>query len=287
MSGGTWTETVLRSFESGTDGQNPDSLLVFDSTGNLYGTTFSGGTPSSFGTVFKLKPLAGGRWKENILHRFKGGSDGAYPFGVIFDTTGNLYGTTTAGGSSACEDSGCGTVFQLTPKAHGTWGEHMLYRFKGGNGGEGPRAGLILDPEGNLYGTTSEGGGSGCGGFGCGTVFELSPPSGGGWKAQSIYRFDGADGEKPLAGLALDTAENLYGTTGEGGSGCGCGAVFELKPPASGGKWRETVLHRFSPRQGDGSVPFASLILDAAGNVYGTTLGGGADNFGIVFEITP
>jgi uncharacterized repeat protein (TIGR03803 family) len=285
-SGGTWTETVLHSFTGGTDGQYPDSLLVFDSAGNLYGTTFGGGAPSGLGTVFKLRPV-GGNWKENVVHRFKGGSDGAYPFGVVFDTAGNLYGATEQGGSSACENLGCGTVFKMTPNADGTWAEHVLHRLKGGSGGEAPQDGPIRDLAGNLYGTTEFGGGSGCGGLGCGTVFELSPLSDGSWKAQVIYRFDDTDGARPFAGLALDAAEHLYGTTGYGGSGCGCGTVFELKPTGTGGRWKENVLHRFNPKQGDGSEPSAGPILDAEGNVYGTTFGGGAYTFGVVFEVIP
>jgi uncharacterized repeat protein (TIGR03803 family) len=285
-SGGTWTETVLHSFAGGTDGQYPDSPLVFDSAGNLYGATFGGGSPSGLGTVFKLRPV-GENWKENVIHRFKGGRDGAYPFGVVFDTTGALYGATEQGGSSACQNLGCGTVFKLTLDANGTWAEQVLHRLEGGSGGEAPQDSLIFDTAGNLYGTTEFGGGSGCGGLGCGTVFELSPVSGGGWNAHVIFRFDSTDGAQPFSALALDAAENLYGTTGQGGSRCGCGTVFELKPPTTGGNWRETVLHRFNPKQGDGSEPLANLVLDAEGNIYGTTLGGGADEFGIVFEIIP
>jgi uncharacterized repeat protein (TIGR03803 family) len=285
-SGGKWTETVLHSFAGDRDGETPNGQLVFDSNGNLYGTTTNGGVPSSLGTVFKLTPVGGKGWKESIVHRFKGSKDGAYPVGVIFDVVGNLYGTTTSGGSTGCV-VGCGTVFKMTPNANDSWTEHILYRFKGGTHGSGPTQ-VVFDPAGNLYGTTLEGGNSGCGGFGCGTVFELSPESEGGWKAQLIHEFKGADGAQPFGGLVLDGAGNLYGTTFEGGAGCGstgCGTVFELKE--SGGKWREIVLHRFAPRQGDGSAPVAEPILDTAGNLYGTTSEGGPFNFGTVFEVTP
>jgi uncharacterized repeat protein (TIGR03803 family) len=293
-SDGTWTEAVLHSFTDGTDGESPFAGLVFDPAGNLYGTTVDGGTTNGFGTVFSLKPVSEGRWKEEVIHRFQGGRDGIYPFGgVIVDAAGNLYGATSYGGGLGCVGLlGCGTVFKLRPNANGTFTEQVLYRFTGSEG-VGPNAGVILDTAGNLYGTTSSGAGSGCGGIGCGTVFELSPLSGGGWKTHFIYRFNVYwHGWQPDAGLVLDAAGNLYGTAAYGGGrgcgGIGCGVVFELKPPgSSGGKWRETVLHRFSPKQGDGSKPIAEPTLDAVGNVYGTTVSGGTSNVGLVFEITP
>lgn len=294
-SGGMWTEAILHSFAGGTDGANPVAGVVFDSVGNLYGTTPQGGNPFGLGTVFKLKLTAGGQWKEIIIHRFKGGSDGSTPeAGVIFDAAGNLYGTTAFGGFSECGGSGCGTVFRLKPTGTEKWTGQLIHRFKGGIGGGVPLGSLIFDKTGDLYGTTEAGGGSGCGGSGCGTVFKLSPLSGDLWAARLIYRFDGGrHGGRPFAGVVLDAGNNLYGTTLTGGtSGCGsmgCGTVFELQL-SSGGKWRETVLHSFRPGQAgdkDGSGPEAAPILDSAGNVYGTTVSGGSSHFGTVFEITP
>jgi uncharacterized repeat protein (TIGR03803 family) len=233
-SSGVWTEKVLHNF-SGRDGGGPKAGLIFDASGNLYGTTAFGGD-FNFGTVFRLVPVGGGGWTENVLHNFTGGSDGGVPLsGLVFDSAGNLYGTAYDGGvTSACvfvASSGCGTVFQLTPMSSGTWNENVLYAFLGGNDGYNPDAGLILDAGGNLYGTTTSGGSlEACDGFGCGTVFEVSPSSSG-WIENILHIFTGTgDGENPLAGLTIDTSGNLYGTTeiGEGG-GC-CGTVFELMP---------------------------------------------------------
>jgi uncharacterized repeat protein (TIGR03803 family) len=293
-SGGTWTGTVLHSFAGSTDGANPVGGLVFDSAGNLYGTTPQGGSSFGLGTVFKLKPVEGGQWKESIIHRFKGGDNGSTPeAGVIFDTSGNLYGTTAFGGSAGCEGNGCGTIFRLKPTDTGRWTGQVIHRFKGGIGGQVPLGGVIFDSAGNLYGTTEAGGGSGCeGGLGCGSVFELSPLSGGGWNAQLVHRFPSpGHGAHPHAGLTLDSAGNLYGTAEEGGGpacgGIGCGTVFELKPPgSSGGEWQETVLHVFNSKRGDGGAPGGAPALDASRNLYGTA-DGGALHFGIVFEIMP
>ncbi|MGA2904008.1 MAG: choice-of-anchor tandem repeat GloVer-containing protein [Candidatus Korobacteraceae bacterium] len=178
--GGNWAETVLYSFCSQTnctDGANPSASLIFDAAGNLYSTTDAGGTYGD-GTVFELTPTAGGGWTEQVLHSFNNnGTDGAYPYaGLIFDATGNLYGTTLNGGTYQCVDEGCGTVFELTPTAGGGWTEQVLHNFGNGTDGFWPYAGLILDAAGNLYGTTQLGGtGGNCGGYGCGTVFELTP----------------------------------------------------------------------------------------------------------------
>jgi uncharacterized repeat protein (TIGR03803 family) len=294
-SGGKWKETVLHSFAGGPDGENPLGSLVFDSAGNLYGTTPTGGEPFGLGTVFKLAPV-GGSWKETIIHRFSGGDGGNAPVaGLVFDAAGNLYGTTAFGGSAGCGGSGCGIVFQLKPMGKEKWTSQVLHRFSGGRDGMSPASNLIFDAADNLYGTTVAGGNSGCGDqFGCGTVFELSSAPKNEWKEVLIYRFKGGlGGASPRAGLALDTTGNLYGTTTSGGGSgrcgphVGCGTVFELEPPeSSGGKWQAVVLHRFNTKQ-DGIMPSSEPILDATGDIYGTTQGGGTTNAGIVFEITP
>jgi uncharacterized repeat protein (TIGR03803 family) len=272
---GGWTEKLLHSFNSnGKDGYLPYASLVLDAAGNLYGTTFSGGAHGE-GTVFELTPNGSGGWSEKQLHSFGGiGTDGYGPYGnLILDAAGNLYGTTFYGGGTR----DYGTVFELMPVTGGGWKEKILLRFSGGNG-ERPLGGLIFDSSGNLYGTANEGGASGHG-----TVFELTPGTGGTWTTTVLYNFDSYDGAYPAGGLIFDGAGNLYGTTSGGGSGFG--NVFELTP-ASGGGWTESVLLQFDGGS-QGGYPCQNLISDSAGNVYGTTNIGGANSHGTVFELTP
>jgi uncharacterized repeat protein (TIGR03803 family) len=279
-SGGGWSETVLHSFGGGNDGILPYSGLIFYASGNLYGTTTNGGT-KNLGTVFELSPPTGGSWTEKILHSFGSGVDGQSPFAnLIFDSAGNLYDTGRGGGMK-----GIGTVFKLAPSSSGRWTETTLHSFNSSTtDGAGPFAGLVFDSAGNLYGTT----------YGeaqtCGNVFELSPSSTT-WKLTVIHKFPGAtgggpDGCQPFAGLIFDSAGNLYGTTNGGGSSKNGGTVFKLTPKTGGG-WTEKIVYRFQGGS-DGAGPYlGSLILDAVGNLYGTTSGGGASNAGTVFEVTP
>jgi uncharacterized repeat protein (TIGR03803 family) len=257
----TGKETVLYSFAAGADGAGPSGVLVRDGAGNLYGTAETGGGIGHQGIVFKLNPAG----KETILYSFTGGADGSDPAaGVIRSSTGNLYGTTYAGGSS-----NKGEVFRVSPAGK----EKVLYSFTGGADGGYPRAGLVQDKAGNFYGTTT------AGGTGFGTVFKLTPAG----KEIVLYSFTGAaDGSVPAAGVIRDAAGNFYGTTLFGGSGCGCGVVFKV---ATRGK--ETVLHTFAGGTTDGSYPFAGLVRDAAGNFYGTASSDGAAGFGVVFRIKP
>jgi uncharacterized repeat protein (TIGR03803 family) len=171
------TFTTLYTFTGGADGGSPTGGLIFDSQGNLYGTTQ--GNAASFGTVFELSPASGGGWTLSNLYTFQGGADGVSPTGsLVFDTAGNLYGTTGAGGKDTC-DFGCGTVFELSPNVSGGWEKTEIYQFQGKDGAN-PFAGVVIDGAGNLYGTTEFGGGVGCNiGGGCGTVFELMPVAGG------------------------------------------------------------------------------------------------------------
>ena len=266
-----------------TDGSQPDGGLIFDASGNLYGTTYAGGTFDD-GTVFELV-RSGGVWREKLLHVFgpnKG--DGALPTSaLIFDKAGNLYGTTSAGGLRN------GGVFELTP-GNGGWTEKILYSFgQIASDGAMPYGSLVLDDAGNLYGTTYLGGSHNCGSFTCGTVFRLSPGQGK-WTETVLYDFAGSDGSNPESGLFLDTHGHLFGTTATGGAN-GYGTVFELS--RSGGKWVETVLHSFDPTNEDGSTPLANLSADSAGNLYGTTWSGGVSpngcfgyGCGTVFEMT-
>jgi uncharacterized repeat protein (TIGR03803 family) len=285
---GQWTESELYGFQhSGSGGFAPEGGVVFDLSGNAYGTLNSDGTLSS-GTVFELTQGENGQWTENVLLNFDRYTDiGANPeAGLIFDALGNLYGTTHDGGAH-----GYGLVFQLAPSGNGQWKETPLHSFDQNNkDGIFPAAGLILDQTGNLYGTTQFGGR-----YNYGTVFELSPDAHGGWKEKLLHVFGSRgtlDGANPVAGLIRDAAGNLYGTTSSGGADK-CGAVFELKH--KGNKWKEKLLYSFQTLgSGDGCNPQASLTFDAAGNLYGTTSWGGANRnspcdpqCGTVFEITP
>ena len=271
-----WGEIVLHAFAGGSDGVYPYSNLVFDGAGNLYGTTLAGGKGGG-GVVFQRTPKQGGGWTENVLYGFPislyGTPYGANPYaGVVFDSSGNLYGTTWTGGSGTGPlclfGAGCGTVFQLTPSAGG-WKENVLYNFQGGSDGANPN-GLIIDASGNLYGTTS--------GYG-GTVFELSP-SNGGWKYSLLYSFTGNGG--PYSGLTMDQEGNLYGTTFQDGS-YSSGSVFKLTP--SNGGWTETDLYDFSGP--DGANPWGGVTLDSHGNLFGTTAYGGDFGCGVAYELTP
>jgi uncharacterized repeat protein (TIGR03803 family) len=264
-------ETVLYSFSgTGGDGANPWASLVRDAKGNLYGTTVNGGdlacnTPDGCGSVFKLDTAGA----ETVLYSFTGGPDGADPFGgLVLDARGNLYGTTKNGGAY-----GYGTVFKLAPPVPPsvTWTETVLYSFTGsGGGGAEPMAGLLQDPQGNLYGTTKGGGA-----YSEGTAFELDTTG----KEIVLYSFcsasNCADGAVPWAGLVRDVQGNLYGTARFGGDlACdapdGCGTVFKLDTTGN-----ETVLHTFTGSGGDGADPFVGLVRDAQGNLYGTTFYGG------------
>jgi uncharacterized repeat protein (TIGR03803 family) len=239
---------------------------VNDAVGNLYGTGNAGGT-YNYGVVFKISKGA-----ESVLYNFKGGTDGAYPQGVLIrDKSGNLYGTTTAGGAT-----GNGTVYRVTAAGQ----ETVLYSFAGGTDGAVPQAGLARDTAGNLYGTTTEGGASGNG-----TVFELSPAKkkGAGWSEQILYSFGPSpDGAVPVAGVTLDAAGNLYGTASTAGA-YGYGRVYELSNSGSG--WTETSLHDFTDVI-DGGIPYAGLIADSLGNLYGAATEGGDGGGGTVFAMS-
>jgi uncharacterized repeat protein (TIGR03803 family) len=290
-----WKETILYSFKGGTDGLGPSGGLTWDSQGNLYGTTAGGGKigqgcqgNTGCGVVYELSPQSGGKWQEKVLYRFKRcGKDGCRPTaGLVFDSLGNLFGTTFYGGSFVCGKMGCGTVFELTHTSDG-WQETIVYPFKAGHtDGSHPEAGLVVDMAGNLWGTTTFGGASGCPN-GCGTVFELTQASGG-WTEAVIHNFTGSDGARPYASLTLDATTGVfYGTTGAGGSG-EFGTVFQLAP-GSGGSWTENVLYSFSTGSPNGSQPAANVITDANGNLFGTTTKDGSVtcNCGTVFKLAP
>ncbi|MFZ0314854.1 MAG: choice-of-anchor tandem repeat GloVer-containing protein [Candidatus Korobacteraceae bacterium] len=279
------TFRVLHTFTGQGDGANPVASLVMGGEGRFYGTT-SGG----YGSVFKLALSASGG-VLSPLHDFSypvNGGDVLYG-PVTFGPDGNLYGTALDGGQGDCnEGGGCGTVFKLQPPASVCksflcpWTETVLYRFQGPPDGGNPYSGVLFDQAGNMYGTTAYGGNGGCDfGAGCGAVYKLTP-SGGGWTESIIHNFvAGADGQLPAGGLIFDRAGNLYGTTANGGP-TGIGIIYQLTPSGSG--WTETILHTF--QGADGAVPYDTLISDQEGNLYGTSIAGGATNGGTVFELS-
>ncbi len=280
-------QTVLYSFTGPPDdGDIPTGPLVQDSRGNIYGTTWQGGsgpcalgnprTVIGCGTVFRLTAprVKGEAWTETVLHSFSGGSDGTNPAAIVADhSTGILYGTTEYGGANDA-----GTVFKLNSA-----GETVLYSFTGQSDGGQPEGGVVLDPEGNLYGTTYSGGITKCGGQGCGTVFEVNSATG----AETVlHAFTGLPGEPEAPGytpLIRDATGNLYGVTpynSTSNGGLGYGAVFKLSPQGT-----ETVLYLF---QGflDGAYPLTGLVRDSAGNLYGTNYNFGEYEYGTIFEVT-
>ena len=306
-----YTEETIYSFRGSPDGANPYGGVAQDSAGNLYGTTYEGG-PHNLGTVFKLDTAG----KETVLHSFAGQRDGAYPMGVtlVLDSAQNLYGTTSDGGG------GYGVIFKMNAKGKETvlrilkqWngatpyagvirdangnvyataaaggGENggvvfkvtgvgkgkILHSFIGGKYGRYPEAPIVQDAKGNFYGTTYYGGT-----YQEGIVFKLNK-NGAETLLHSFTCANGVDGCFPEAGLVLDAAGNIYGTTSQGGvGGSNGGTVFKMDKAGN-----ETVLHTFE--ESDGWSPgFGSLLLDSDGNLYGTTEEGGADNYGVVFKI--
>jgi uncharacterized repeat protein (TIGR03803 family) len=324
-SGGKWTENVVhnfcKDFPHCADGALPESTPVFDTSGNLYGTSniaafelspnegadagwsFSvisdnaGGSSLTVddagdlygagGSVWEL--IRDSDWKVKLLHVFcslqdcRDGDKALAP--PTLDAAGNLYGTTEfGGGNNAAECSiGCGVVYQVQPLGGGKWKYRVLHRFAAfSRDGLMPQAGITLDSKGNVYGTTLYSGTS------SGTVFELSPQQDGGWKEKILYDFPNAatNGGAPVGGVTFDNLGNLYGTASAGGDpNCNCGVVFKMTPQADG-RWSYTVLHRFKGTDGFG--PGYNLIFDKGyKHLYGTTVEGGSGGYGVVYEITP
>lgn len=311
----TQTQTLLYEFQGSPDGATPEGNLI-PYKGHLYGVTAAGGTGDS-GTVFELSPNGTGGWNEAVLYNFcfrPSCIDGSIPTlaYVIFDSHGNMYGTTWTGGLN-----NHGVVWELS-RSQAHWKETVLYRFRHGNG----VSGLVMDSSGNLYGCTYDGprastvfelspsqGGwtektilkidetySGLAIDGAGNlfgstlsyVFELSPNGSGGWSGSIIHNFKAnEDGEFEIP--TLDSAGNIYGTTESGGQ-TDQGAVWRLTPVKSGSSnksWTEQLIYSFKGTQKDGSFPYGGVVLDAAGNIYGTTLGGGVEERGTVYELSP
>lgn len=343
------TEQLLYSFDY-SGGTNPHGALVRDAAGNLYGTTSQDGATGG-GTVYELLPNGVGQWGYEVLHNFcslPGCADGLGPqSGLLLDSSGNLYGTTSMGGDSSDPNCGhgCGVVFELTPD-NGLWTETVLYTFSGVSDGATPMSSLVMDSAGNLYGTTSAGGGAsaycplGCGVlftlrrrvngtwtqkvlhsfcsldgcndgadpnslafdgagslycstaldgiYGGGTVVQLVPRSNGTWFGRLVHSFGkGADGVSPNPGLAIDTSDYIYGTTNRGGQ-FSSGMAFELRPGAVIGQWSEHLLHSFcsSTNCADGGLPSAGLTVDSSGRLFGTTTTGGTAQDGTLYALT-
>lgn len=288
---GTWTNTILYSFcpqgPPCADGDGPQTGVIRDANGNLYGTTLTGGSRFNEGTVFELSPPQGGHgpWTETVLYAFCTNDncvDGNQPLGgLTFDSHGNLYGTTTEGGPH-----GQGVVFELSPSGGGQWAYSILYGFcvqQGCTDGRTPNLGsLVFDAEGNLYGATTGGGSQNYG-----TVFKLTP-GGGSWTESVLHSFCSAtnctDGVEPVGGVVLDVHGNIYGVTPGGGT-LNLGVAYELSQ--SGGSWTENVLQNFCENCTSGYHPQQTMILDANGNLYGNTYQGGTLMKGVAFELSP
>jgi uncharacterized repeat protein (TIGR03803 family) len=302
QSDGTWAETVLHNFAlTGGGPQEPSGSnlvsagsLIFDNAGNLYGFTQFGGVSqdcphasnavtSGCGTAYELIHKSTG-WTSRVLHSFDGTNkdvDGHFPGGTpVFDAAGNIYGATGAGGNPGNLTEPGGMAFELRPETPpATWFERTVYNFN--VNGIDPAGGLIFDAAGNLYGLAAGGGQ-----FAAGVAYELTRTPNGGWTEKVLHSFGhGTDASQPFGSLVMDRAGNLYGVSTGGGPFL-FGTVFELSPAADG-NWTEKVLHNFDNKGGDGGGANSPLILDASGNLYGTTLGGGATGNGTVYKMAP
>lgn len=289
------TETVLHSFSGGSDGASPMSRVIEDPYGNLYGTAANGGSSACHlgcGTVYRISPDG----VETTLHGFTGGADGYFSeASLVMDASGNLFGTTKyGGGTKVCFSNSCGTVFRIAPDGTETILHTFCLKAHCGDG-FGPDAPLVLDLTGSLYGTTYNGGAHkdgewhSCGGLGCGVIFRLNADG----TETELYAFRGPrrDGAEPRSGITMDKSGNVYGTTLDGGGTCyrdhcGKGTVYKITPDGT-----ETQLHVFRGGS-DGAYPYGGVVLDRAGNLYGTTSGDNiscdvaSPHCGTVFEIT-
>jgi uncharacterized repeat protein (TIGR03803 family) len=278
-----WTESVLHSFGNGQDGWDPQAEMVFDSAGNLYGTTQLGGAifgrgDDNGGTVFQLTPGASG-WTETILYSFTGeylGPDPNLPAGsVVLAKNGNIYGVAQTGGAN-----GQGAVYQLAPNSDGTYTESVIFSFNV-NDGAVPNSTPVQDANGNLYGTTRQGGDGACSSVGCGVVYKLTSNGDGTRSETVLHELNGRDGSTAIGPPAFDSAGNLYAVAEAGGADS-AGSIFELIPRVTG-PWSESVLHTFTGGT-DGAAPLAGVTIDSSGNLFGTASGGGGKS-GVAFEI--
>jgi uncharacterized repeat protein (TIGR03803 family) len=266
-------ENVLHSFSAGRDGFGPGGGVVFDSAGNLYGTTPDGGANSQ-GVVYELS-LNGTAWRERIAHAFTGGNDGGVgSLGLLLrDRSNNLYGVTEEGGAHSA-----GTVYELSPVSQRRWKLKTLYAFKGATDAASPYGGVVADSSGDLFGTTYYGGTKGLG-----TVFELKANGKGRYRERVLYSFQGGnDGSSSTSTLVFGNSKDLYGTTSAGGGSCDCGTIFRVNAVSGS----ERVLHAFGG-SGDGAYPYYGLTQGASGTFYGATVAGGGSNQGTIFKFKP
>jgi uncharacterized repeat protein (TIGR03803 family) len=297
------TFTVLHGFTGQQDGSAPAASLTLDAAGNLYGTAYAGGKNTLYtchytgcGIVFKMS-RRNSAWVLSPLNTFNV-TDGLGPVApVVFGPGDLLYGSTSEGGVLNCSNlgyPGCGVVYTLQPSATAcrsvlcSWTENLIHQFSNlQTDGYYPAGNLAFDQAGNVYGTTAFGGERGdCLGYGCGTVFQLTR-SGSGWVKTTLADYNFYDGDPSIlySGVIIDHAGNLYGTSESGGmNNGGQGTVYELTYSGSG--WTTTILHNFS-ENGDGFAPVGGLIMDSAGNLYGTTPYGGSGGGGVVFKLSP
>jgi uncharacterized repeat protein (TIGR03803 family) len=275
--GGGWAQSTLYTFTGGADGGNSHAGLLMDGKGNLYGTTYSGGSTGN-GVVFKLSPPKKGQtaWKHQVLWSFAGDGDGAQPTCTLtMDAAGNLYGTTQWGGSGVV-----GTVFKLSPPADGAkkWTKTTLYDFTGNQDGGQPSGRMLIGKDGNLYGTTA-----GYGEFNYGTVFKLTAAGGNDWQFSVLHAFEGgSDGEVPRDGLIQGPDGKLFGVTA--GFSDSFGNVFALNTDGSNYQvlWEVPGLAGF-----EHNGPWQSLSMDDGGNLYGATYANGQTDAGQIFQLSP
>lgn len=289
-----WILSPLYAFRGGSDGNRPLATVTIAADGSLYGTTAAGGGGggcdfgglSGCGTVYHLRPPAevctavNCPWTNTILHAFTGYPDLNSPSSeIVFDQAGNLYGSSGYGGPYPI-GLGLGGVYELT-LSQGSWSYSIAYAFPGTPNGWGPFGAVLLDQAGNIYGTTYGGGA-----YTYGTVYKMTH-AGSGWNEAILYSFgDGqTDGIGPIIGLTSDSAGNLYGSTPDGGLNDN-GEVFQLSP-LNGGYTYSVLYYGFGPAHGQGGGPDSKLVMDRAGNLYGTQFGGGANGDGIIFKLTP
>ena len=271
--GSTWTQSVIHTFTGGDDGSGPGAGLTLDKNGNIYGMAPTGGA-YGLGTIFRLRLQPKGDWKLKVLHAFTGGDDGATgSAGRLVLHKGALYGAATVGGAN-----GQGTVFSLK-HIPGQWQFQTLYSFKGQPDAGFPYGGLTFDPAGNLYGTTYY---DGANNFG--SVYQLAPQPDGSWTERVLYSFKGGkDGLGSISNLVLAKNGALYGTTSEGGAGFG--TIFKLTSDGQG-NWKEIPAYRFMGAP-DAAFAYNGMVADAAGNLYGATVHGGANDDGAIYKFTP
>jgi len=273
-----WNFKTLYQFQSRTDGWSPNSPLTLDASGNLYGTTLDGGIEGGGGTVFALRRICGGLscnqvvWSKTVLYRFTSCDGSGTNGGLVFDISGNLYGTTI----EYCEQH-TGEAYELSPaqNLNGTWNMTRQYVFNGPPDGRWPEGPLVFDQAGNLYGSTLGGGNSDLG-----TVYRLTVARNG-WSECAVYNFTGgADGRKPVGNVIFDASGNLYGVTNGDWQPSG---VFEL-PPAGCSGGTANPLFNFLPEQGASLA--SGLVMDSAGNLYGAAPLGGKYGYGSVYKLT-